>query len=76
MRVFIFKTAILILGVVSDVKQENCSLTCCTQLWQIDVVCPGRKEMPVQKLFPISLRETSHIIFPLVLNAESSAFTL
>lgn len=65
MRVFIFKTAILDLGVVSQVKQEKCSLPCCTQLWQIDIVCPGRKEMLVQKLFPIYLRETSHIIFSL-----------
>lgn len=65
MLVFIFETAILVLCVVSQVKQEKCSLLCCTQLWQIDVVCPGRKEMLVQKLFPISLRGTSHIIFSL-----------
>lgn len=35
----------------------------CTQLWQIDVVCTGRKEMLTPKLFPISLRETIHNIF-------------
>lgn len=77
MHVFIFKTAILVWGVVSQVKQEMCSLPCCTQLWQIDVVCPGRKEMLVQKPFPISLnKEQGILFFPLILSAESSAFTL
>lgn len=47
----------------SQVKEEMCSLPCCTELWLIDDACSVRKQMLVQKLFPISLRGTSCILF-------------